>query len=58
MIGIGESTEEKKDLYTFEIYEKGRVVGGSQFGFDLLDALLLKIDFEDLGYTVKIVRTT
>ncbi len=57
-MSIGQSTEEKKDLYMFEIYEQDRVVGGSQDGFDLLDALLLKIDFEDLGYKVRIFRSS
>jgi hypothetical protein len=55
-MSIGESAEERKDLYMFEIYEQDRVVGSSQHAFDLVDAMLLKIDFEDLGYRVRIFR--
>lgn len=57
-MSMGEITEERKDLYTCEIYEQDRVVGCSQQAFDLLDALLLKIDFEDLGYKVRILRSS
>ncbi len=57
LVEVGEKTVEQPSRYMFRIYEQDRVVGGSEQWFDFIDALILKEEFEELGYRVEIIGT-